>query len=240
MAQVSNLEKVDWKFFKLSYLAAWLPLPVRRRLLCPLLVQGADSVSGNCASMLCLSMSGRLFVGLWVTFFLLKIFWLSCMCADCFHLQLVENSKHISRWDNKALTAETNPEGPTVCVCVGFFPHETSNKRVDGSRLCLCKKKQQQKNVLVVCSAWSWNFWWLGSRVIFCLQSNVRGARSWVGARAWRRSTPIQQYIIGWEPSALPHRRMLLIYVSVSFPIYNADNAGSSLTRSIIYILGQF
>lgn len=32
---------------------------------------------------------------------------------------------------------------------------------------------------------------------------------------------------------------MLLIYVSVSFPIYNADNAGSRLTCSIIHIPGQ-
>lgn len=48
------------------------------------------------------------------------------------------------------------------------------------------------------------------------------------------RGTPIRPYIIGSFAEG-----MLLIYVSVSFPIYNADNAGSSLTRSIIYIPGQ-
>lgn len=166
-----------------------------------------------CSAWACLGGFGRV-VG---HFFLLKILWLSCMCADCFHFQLVENPKHISRWDNKALTAETSPEGPTVCVCLCVcFSHETSNKWTHGSRLCLCKK-QQQKNVLVVCFTWSWDFWWLGCRLIFCLQSNVRGARSWVEARVWRRNTPIQQYIIGWEPSALPHWRMPA-NLCVSFP----------------------
>lgn len=60
------------------------------------------------------------------------------MCADCFHLVVVENPKHITWGDDNALT-EICPEGPTVCVFFGF------SGVIKGTSplvfVCLCAKK---------------------------------------------------------------------------------------------------
>lgn len=57
----NDSRKQTWSSFKLSYLAVWIsPCAMRHRLLRSLHIQGADSVSGNCACTPCLGMSVRL------------------------------------------------------------------------------------------------------------------------------------------------------------------------------------